>query len=907
MALKKITKITNKQIAEKGVQALADRPNLTAQYGASGLSAAQLKLWFDKLATFLAERINEIVDTISSNEAANYIRVCLDEYGVESFGDLVTAFADGDFAGKILQVFPSAGAKEKQALQNVINMFARDLSVLQEKISMHNSISEWDSTVTYKNGDIVYRDGNIYLCIADEADGDPPETLIGDSWEVLGGGSVAQNGDLSIIATFNITEADTTIALQNLIGMTSIDWGEGTTDNNLTHTYTAVGEYTAKFYGVTSIGSRAFAFVSYLISVAIKNNVTSIEKHSFSNCGSLTSIKIGDGVTSIGESAFEYCGSLTSIKIGDGVTSIDNWAFCACENLTSIKIPASVISLGRGVFTACSSLKTIEINAPTPPTLGINVFYETALTRIVVLFESLEAYKTAEGWRDYATLICSYVYTTDRNKFVKEGITQNTETLTDDEKASACGWLGAVRKLPVSNSFSYAYIAEQDGVKIRRIGSMDAASGTIVARDANGCIKTATPKASGDSANKDYVDNKFDIIDSVLSQSGISYQADIVDAYTERITADGENVLDGSKAVLKKVVGSTVACKQLFDIDSLVYTSNLVTNANGKLIFDNSTASGANYFATESVTAIKLKPNTTYTSRCKFKATLVNSGGISGGTMSRALRLQTNNNYDTNSILIFGDIKEYSGGEYLESVIYNKFTTPDDLSKYKYLVTRSTGYSIKEFSELILVEGEYTESNFPEYQPYFTDLKSASFGGIESTNADGTETSTLAFPKTETPLGTTIDFENKKITEYGVEIDGDHPNIGYSSDSKLFTFIGLNASLADRNYSVSSHYTYDANGSSVKDGTFWITSDGADLRIRDSRFTSVDELRAFFRDNNVTIRYISTTLQSETDITADNEYTAYKGGTEKVLENDGAEYCADNTLTQNYLFVKEVK
>ena len=57
--------------------------------------------------------------------------------------------------------------------------------------------------------------------------------------------------------------------------------------------------------------------------------------------------------------------------------------------------------------------------------------------------------------------------------------------------------------------------------------------------------------------------------------------------------------------------------------------------------------------------------------------------------------------------------------------------------------------------------------------------------------------------------------------------------------------------------------------------------------------------------NPVTIRYISSELQSETDFTADNEYTAYKGGTEKVLENDGNEYGADNTQTVNYIFVKE--
>ena len=135
MALKKITKITNKQIAEKGVQALADRPNLTAQYGASGLSAAQLKSWFDKLATFLAERINEISDAISGDEATNYIRVCLDEYGVDNLGALITAFTDGYFAEKILQLFPSAGSTQKQALQLVINRVAEDISKIKEQTS----------------------------------------------------------------------------------------------------------------------------------------------------------------------------------------------------------------------------------------------------------------------------------------------------------------------------------------------------------------------------------------------------------------------------------------------------------------------------------------------------------------------------------------------------------------------------------------------------------------------------------------------------------------------------------------------------------------------------------------------------------------------------------------------------
>ena len=154
MALKTVPKITKKQITENGVQKLADRPNLSGQYGASGLSAAQLKLWFDKLATLLAERINEIVDTISSEEAANYIRVCLDEYGVESFGDLVTAFTDGNFASKIIHLSPSAGSEQKQALQTIINNIAKTLADIEE-----NKLNKVTDANAYKRAYIIMPDG----------------------------------------------------------------------------------------------------------------------------------------------------------------------------------------------------------------------------------------------------------------------------------------------------------------------------------------------------------------------------------------------------------------------------------------------------------------------------------------------------------------------------------------------------------------------------------------------------------------------------------------------------------------------------------------------------------------------------------------------------------------------------
>ena len=105
--MKKFTNITPKQLSEKGVRALSDRPNASAQYGVGGLSTAQLKLWFDKLSIFLADKINEVHDTLSSKEAAEYIRIALDEYNISTLGELIDSMANGVFAKDVLQVVPT--------------------------------------------------------------------------------------------------------------------------------------------------------------------------------------------------------------------------------------------------------------------------------------------------------------------------------------------------------------------------------------------------------------------------------------------------------------------------------------------------------------------------------------------------------------------------------------------------------------------------------------------------------------------------------------------------------------------------------------------------------------------------------------------------------------------------------
>ena len=151
-----------------------------------------------------------------------------------------------------------------------------------------------------------------------------------------------------------------------------------------------------------------------LAEYTIPDSVTTIGRSAFCDCRSLTSVTIPDSVTTIGNQAFLSCYSLTSITIPDSVTTIGEWAFSSCYSLTSITIPYSVTTIGEGVFADCSSLTSVYCKPATPPTTEVYdnywyAFVSNAYNRIIyVPTESVDVYKTATGWSDYADAIVGY-------------------------------------------------------------------------------------------------------------------------------------------------------------------------------------------------------------------------------------------------------------------------------------------------------------------------------------------------------------------------------------------------------------------------------------------------------------------------------------------------------------------
>ncbi len=137
-------------------------------------------------------------------------------------------------------------------------------------------------------------------------------------------------------------------------------------------------------YGVTRVGYRAFYA---------------------NDC--VTSISLPAGVTRIGKGAFLRCRSLASMDLPAGLTDIGAYAFMACRSLTSVVIPAGVTDIGHRAFSGCCSLLSLVCRAREVPQLGSYVFNSVPQSRatLYVPSSSLEAYKAADQWNSFGTIL----------------------------------------------------------------------------------------------------------------------------------------------------------------------------------------------------------------------------------------------------------------------------------------------------------------------------------------------------------------------------------------------------------------------------------------------------------------------------------------------------------------------
>ena len=172
-------------------------------------------------------------------------------------------------------------------------------------------------------------------------------------------------------------------------------------------------------YSITeTLGSNKFPTFgrsNALRSVVCPNTMTRISAWTFYGCKGLSSVILSESLKTIGEYAFADSG-LVSINIPNTVVTIDTYdevhpyyplyalsmAFADCCNLSSVTIGSLVTRLYY-TFAGCSNLKTITCLANNPPKLYPEL--PSSLETIYVPNHCVDAYKTADGWSQYAGII----------------------------------------------------------------------------------------------------------------------------------------------------------------------------------------------------------------------------------------------------------------------------------------------------------------------------------------------------------------------------------------------------------------------------------------------------------------------------------------------------------------------
>ncbi|WP_074761894.1 leucine-rich repeat domain-containing protein [Xylanibacter ruminicola] len=149
-----------------------------------------------------------------------------------------------------------------------------------------------------------------------------------------------------------------------------------------------------------TFGDGAFSYCSNLKTVNGFEHFAGVAESAFNGCSKLETINLSNCQT-FGANAFSGCSSLTTLGTLPLCETIGNGAFSGCTKLGDVIIESTALtSIGSGAFNHTGTLTFMQI---TPIAISEYAFGEYLLIKVPA--ESLEAYQTADVWKDFASRI----------------------------------------------------------------------------------------------------------------------------------------------------------------------------------------------------------------------------------------------------------------------------------------------------------------------------------------------------------------------------------------------------------------------------------------------------------------------------------------------------------------------
>ena len=167
--------------------------------------------------------------------------------------------------------------------------------------------------------------------------------------------------------------------------------------------------------GYDKIGPYSFSGIDvlkYVQVVIYDDTAIEIGDAAFYGCKNLENFESEHygkmNITTIGGSVFAYT-AIKELNFLDSSFNTINGTFRNCLNLKTLYLPKTVTQIGEGAFENCDNLANIFIAATIPPSLSVDAF--NIISDVLIIYvpmESVDAYKSAEGWSQYADQIVGF-------------------------------------------------------------------------------------------------------------------------------------------------------------------------------------------------------------------------------------------------------------------------------------------------------------------------------------------------------------------------------------------------------------------------------------------------------------------------------------------------------------------